>query len=74
MTSLIRAAERCHLAIGECSVTRELYNYFDPRLDEMATLRRVARLHRGSGRYQLTGQEREAALEVIRCRFEERFG
>lgn len=71
--SLTRASYRCQLAIVECKATRELYSYFKPALDEKATLRRVALLHRGSGRSQLSQAEKDAALAVLRERFDERF-
>ena len=68
-TSIERSAERCHLAITTCPDTRELYGYAQPVLDERATMRRVALLHRGSGRAHLSQPEREAALEVLHERF-----
>ena len=73
-TSLTRAATRCHLAVTSCATTRELYGYFAPVLDEVPTLRRVALLYRGSGRYTLTQPERDIALEIVRERFEQVHG
>lgn len=67
----LRAAERCCLSIAACKTTMSLYGYVQPRLDEVGTLRRVALLLRGSGRAPLTQPERDAALSVIRERFDE---
>jgi hypothetical protein len=71
--SLLRAARRCRLAVSVDPVSRELYGTTVPVLDEKATLRRVALLFRGTGRYKLSQPERAAALEIVRGRFEERY-
>lgn len=68
-----RHAENVTLAIKVCPVTKELYGYAEPALDEVATLRRVALFARGSGALALSQDERAAALSVIRRRFDERF-
>jgi hypothetical protein len=64
-----RAAERASLVVVVDPVARELYGVADPVLDEKATLRRVALFFRGTGRYALTQDEQDAALDVIRGRF-----
>ena len=71
--SIVRAANRCHLAISVDSGTKELYGYAVPVLDEVATLRRVALLRYGCGRHNIPQDERDAALATIRGRFESRF-
>lgn len=68
LSAVIRAADRVTLVIVADPVTRELYGVADPRLDETATLRRVALFYRGTGRYVLTSDEQDAALAVIRAR------
>ena len=68
-----RHAQNVTLAIVPCRVARELYDVYEPALDEEATLRRVALFARGSGRASLTQDERCAALTVIRERFDARF-
>lgn len=68
------AAERVSLAIAIEPVALDLYGVRDIVLDEKATLRRVALFFRGTGRYTLSADERTAAIEVIRGRFEEQYG
>ena len=67
-----KAASRVRLAVVVCQATKELYGRAVPALDEKATLRRVALFHRGSGRAHLTQTEKDAALAVIRERFDAR--
>lgn len=68
------AARRVTLSLRTCPVTRELYGYGRLVLDETATLRRVALFHRGSGRARLSPDEKDAALEILRQRFDEKHG
>lgn len=64
-------AGRVPLALTTCPVTRELYAYARPALDEHVTLHRVGvDLFADVGRYRLTPGERETALRVITERFE----
>lgn len=67
------AASRVSLKIVVEPVAKKLHGVTNFALDEKATLRRVALFYRGTGRYTLSQPERDAALEVIRDRFDERF-
>ena len=64
------AAKRVRLAIVVDPVTKELYGYAEPALDEKTTLRRVALFVHGSGTIELTPSEKELALPIIRERFD----
>jgi hypothetical protein len=69
LNAVARAAERVSLVVVVDPVARELYGVADSALDEEATLRRVALFFRGTGRYALTQDEKDMALDVIRGRF-----
>lgn len=64
------AAKRVTLVVAVDPVTRELYGTSVPVLNETATLRRVALFFRGTGSYNLSPDEKDAALLVLRGRFE----
>ena len=71
LIAVSRAAERVTLAVVVDPVARELYGVTERALDEKATLRRVALFYRGTGAYRLTPEESDAALAVLRARFEQ---
>ncbi len=71
-TPIERSAARVRLAVVVCAETKALYGHAVAVLDEPATLRRVSLFHRGSGRAHLAQVERDAALGVIRGRFDSR--
>lgn len=70
--SLVVAASRVRLAYRVDSVARSLYGVAVPVLDERATLRRVSLFYRGDGAYELSADELDVALRVIRGRDDER--
>lgn len=72
LRNVTRAAERVALALTVDHDTRDLYGITEYVMDETATLRRVSLFYRGSGRYTLTADEREAALAVLRERDDHR--
>lgn len=71
--SLEEAAQRVRLAIAIDPVTKELYGYASPALNEKATMRRVALFVHGSGSVELKTSEKDLVLPIIRARFDERF-
>jgi len=71
--TLTDAASRVRLALGVCQVTKELYGYAVPVLDEQATLRRVALFVHGSGKVALKTPEMDLVLPIIRGRFDEKY-
>lgn len=70
--NVTRAAENVTLVLAVNKGVREIYGVTEFVLDESATLRRVALFYRGSGRYELTAQERDVALAVLRERADNR--
>lgn len=69
----IKAAKKVKLVISANPTIMELYGYFEPVLDEKASLRRVSLFAFGSGKRQLSPDERYEALQVLDDRFNERF-
>lgn len=67
---VVKAANRCRMAVKINPEIADLYGYNWPMLDSVATLRRVALLLTGSGRYTLTPDERRVALDVLDERFD----
>lgn len=72
LNQVASAAGRVKLVVVSDGVSKELYGIAVPALDEVATLRRVVLFYRGTGSYVLSPEERRAAVEVLRGRFEER--
>lgn len=68
--AVAKASAQVTLVIAVCKVTKELYGYSAPVLDESSTLRRVALFLNGTARCRLTQDEQDVALSVIRNRFE----
>jgi len=73
LNQIAKEANRVKLAITGNRTHQELYGCFEPTLDEVATLRRVALFAKGSGRANLNPAERFLALDIINDRFDRRF-
>lgn len=63
-------AERTALMLTVDPVTRELYGYAAPVLDEQTTLRRFSAAYYAKASYTPSPAERETTLAVFRERFE----
>lgn len=65
-----KAANKVKLVVIPNNVTMELYDTYEPALNMTATLRRVALFVTGSGRTELSQENKETAMVILADRFE----